>query len=156
LTKLFQLGDSHGTGRTSRTKGNLIGQLTANGAQDLSSSRGTAFEKIATEQAPTRTFILLPTGFHAGQRRKIPRLEPGKRSRKITISKIGAVTTERELLEEMARRRRAKVISSRIRKRSRKLSTREVRSKDDLAIQERSRARRSDVRPVVEFIDGID
>ncbi len=80
-------------------KSNLIGQITANGGTKIYQAVESAFEKIVIEQATHKHIILLTDGVSTpGTQEDFPRLE-------------------REA------RRRAKCISSRIRKRSRKLST---------------------------------
>jgi len=139
LTKL-QLGDSHGTGRQPRgQKQSDRPDYRQRRHQDLSSVES-AFEKIANRASHPQAHHPADRGVSTpGTQEDFPRLEREALAKQVTISTIGVGDyINRELLEELgAQDEGAKCISSRIRKRSRKIINAEVRSKDDLAIQER-------------------
>ena len=137
-------------------KSNLIGQITANGGTKIYQAVESAFEKIVIEQATHKHIILLTDGVSTpGTQEDFPRLEREALAKQITISTIGVGDyINRELLEELARKTKGKVHFVENPETIPQIINAEVRSKDDLAIQERP-VRAVRVRPV-EFIDGID
>jgi Ca-activated chloride channel family protein len=137
-------------------KSDLIAQIAANGGTKIYQAVESAFEKIVTEQATHKHIILLTDGVSTpGTQEDFPRLEREALAKQITISTIGVGDyINRELLEELARKTRGKVHFVENPETIPQIINAEVRSKDDLAIQERS-VRAVRVRPV-EFIDGID
>ena len=137
-------------------KSNLIGQITANGGTKIYQAVESAFEKIVIEQATHKHIILLTDGVSTpGTQEDFPRLEREALAKQVTISTIGVGDyINRELLEELARKTKGKVHFVENPETIPQIINAEVRSKDDLAIQERP-VRAVRVRPV-EFIDGID
>ena len=137
-------------------KSNLIGQITANGGTKIYQAVESAFEKIVIEQATHKHIILLTDGVSTpGTQEDFPRLEREALAKQVTISTIGVGDyINRELLEELARKTKGKVHFVENPETIPQIINAEVRSKDDLAIQERP-VRAVRVRPV-EFIDGVD
>jgi Ca-activated chloride channel family protein len=137
-------------------KGNLISQITANGGTKIYQAVESAFETIVTEQATHKHIILLTDGVSTpGTQEDFPRLERDALAKQVTISTIGVGDyINRELLEELARKTRGKVHFVENPESIPQIINAEVRSTEDLAIQERP-VRAVRVRPV-EFIDGID
>src|ERR1700704_5242144 len=137
-------------------KSNLIGQITANGGTKIYQAVESAFEKIVIEQATHKHIILLTDGVSTpGTQEDFPRLERDAFAKQVTISTIGVGDyINRELLEELARKTRGKVHFVENPEMIPQIINAEVRSTEDLAIQERA-VHAVRVRPV-EFIDGID
>ena len=137
-------------------KSNLIGQITANGGTKIYQAVLSGFETILNEQASHKHIILLTDGVSTpGTQEDFPRLERDALAKQVTISTIGVGDyINRELLEELARKTKGKVHFVENPETIPQIINAEVRSTDDLAIQERS-VRAVRVRPV-EFIDGID
>ena len=137
-------------------KSNLISQITANGGTKIYQAVESAFETIVTEQATHKHIILLTDGVSTpGTQEDFPRLEREALAKQVTISTIGVGDyINRELLEELARKTRGKVHFVENPESIPQIINAEVRSTEDLAIQERP-VRAVRVRPV-EFIDGID
>jgi Mg-chelatase subunit ChlD/uncharacterized membrane protein len=137
-------------------KSNLISQITANGGTKIYQAVQSAFETIVNEQATHKHIILLTDGVSTpGTQEDFPRLERDALAKQVTISTIGVGDyINRELLEELARKTRGKVHFVENPESIPQIINAEVRSTEDLAIQERP-VRAVRVRPV-EFIDGID
>src|SRR6195256_1189968 len=137
-------------------KSKLISQITANGGTKIYQAVESGFEKIVIEQATHKHIILLTDGVSTpGTQEDFPRLEREALAKQVTISTIGVGDyINRELLEELARKTKGKVHFVKNPETIPQIINAEVRSKDDLAIQERP-VRAVRVRPV-EFIDGID
>jgi Ca-activated chloride channel homolog len=137
-------------------KSNLIAQITANGGTKIYQAVQSAFETIVTEQATHKHIILLTDGVSTpGTQEDFPRLERDALAKQVTISTIGVGDyINRELLEELARKTRGKVHFVENPESIPQIINAEVRSTEDLAIQERP-VRAVRVRPV-EFTDGID
>jgi Ca-activated chloride channel homolog len=137
-------------------KSNLIAQITANGGTKIYQAVLSGFETILNEQATHKHIILLTDGVSTpGTQEDFPRLERDALAKQVTISTIGVGDyINRELLEELARKTKGKVHFVENPETIPQIINAEVRSTDDLAIQERS-VRAVRVRPV-EFIDGID
>jgi len=137
-------------------KSNLISQITANGGTKIYQAVQSAFDTIVNEQATHKHIILLTDGVSTpGTQEDFPRLERDALAKQVTISTIGVgAYINRELLEELARKTRGKVHFVENPESIPQIINAEVRSNEDLAIQERP-VRAVRVRPV-EFIDGID
>jgi Ca-activated chloride channel family protein len=137
-------------------KSNLISQITANGGTKIYQAVQSAFDTIVNEQATHKHIILLTDGVSTpGTQEDFPRLERDALAKQVTISTIGVGDyINRELLEELARKTRGKVHFVENPETIPQIINAEVRSTDDLAIQERP-VRAVRVRPV-EFTDGID
>src|SRR5258706_3927110 len=137
-------------------KSNLISQITANGGTKIYQAVQSAFETIVNEQATHKHIILLTDGVSTpGTQEDFPRLERDALAKQVTISTIGVGDyINRELLEELARKTRGKVHLVENPESIPQIINAEVRSTEDLAIQERP-VRAVRVRPL-EFIDGID
>jgi hypothetical protein len=137
-------------------KSNLIAQITANGGTKIYQAVQSGFETIVNEQASHKHIILLTDGVSTpGTQEDFPRLEREALAKQVTISTIGVGDyINRELLEELARKTRGKVHFVENPESIPQIINGEVRSQEDLAIQERT-VRAVRVRPV-EFTDGID
>ena len=108
------------------------------------------------EQATHKHIILLTDGVSTpGTQEDFPRLERDALAKQVTISTIGVGDyINRELLEELARKTKGKVHFVENPETIPQIINAEVRSTEDLAIQERP-VRAVRVRPI-EFTDGID
>jgi len=137
-------------------KSNLISQITANGGTKIYQALQSGFETIVNEQATHKHIILLTDGVSTpGTQEDFPRLERDALAKQVTISTIGVGDyINRELLEELARKTKGKVHFVENPETIPQIINAEVRSTDDLAIQERP-VRAVRVRPI-EFTDGID
>jgi Ca-activated chloride channel family protein len=137
-------------------KSSLIAQITANGGTKIYQAVQSAFETIVNEQASHKHIILLTDGVSTpGTQEDFPRLERDALAKQVTISTIGVGDyINRELLEELAHKTKGKVHFVENPETIPQIINAEVRSTEDLAIQERP-VRAVRVRPV-EFIDGID
>jgi uncharacterized membrane protein len=137
-------------------KSNLISQITANGGTKIYQAVQSAFDKIVGEQASHKHIILLTDGVSTpGTQEDFPKLERDALAKQVTISTIGVGDyINRELLEELARKTKGKVHFVENPEMIPQIINAEVRSTEDLAIQERA-VHAVRVRPV-EFIDGID
>jgi Ca-activated chloride channel family protein len=138
------------------SKSNLIAQITANGGTKIYQAVQSGFETIVNEQASHKHIILLTDGVSTpGTQEDFPRLERDALAKQVTISTIGVGDyINRELLEELARKTKGKVYFVENPASIPQIINGEVRSQEDLAIQERA-VRAVRVRPV-EFTDGID
>ena len=137
-------------------KSNLISQITANGGTKIYQALQSGFETIVNEQATHKHIILLTDGVSTpGTQEDFPRLERDALAKQVTISTIGVGDyINRELLEELARKTKGKVHFVENPETIPQIINAEVRSTEDLAIQERP-VRAVRVRPI-EFTDGID
>jgi Ca-activated chloride channel homolog len=137
-------------------KSSLIAQITANGGTKIYQAVQSGFETIVNEQASHKHIILLTDGVSTpGTQEDFPRLEREALAKQVTISTIGVGDyINRELLEELAHKTKGKVHFVENPETIPQIINAEVRSTEDLAIQERP-VRAVRVRPV-EFIDGID
>lgn len=137
-------------------KSNLIAQITANGGTKIYQAVEAGFEAIVNEQATHKHIILLTDGVSTpGTQEDFPRLEKDALAKQVTISTIGVGDyINRELLEELAHKTKGKVHFVENPETIPQIINAEVRSTEDLAIQERP-VRAVRVRPV-EFTDGID
>src|SRR5216684_4548082 len=139
-----------------KAKAELINQIIANGGTKIYQAVQAAYETIIREQASRRHIILLTDGISTpGTQEDFPELEKNATAKRVTISTIGVGDyVNRELLEELARKTKGKVHFVENPESIPQIINAEVRSLEDLAIQERS-VRAVRVRPV-EIIDGID
>jgi Ca-activated chloride channel family protein len=137
-------------------KSRLIAQITANGGTKIYQAVQSGFETIVNQQASHKHIILLTDGVSTpGTQEDFPRLERDALAKQVTISTIGVGDyINRELLEELAHKTKGKVHFVENPEMIPQIINAEVRSTEDLAIQERP-VRAVRVRPV-EFIDGID
>jgi Ca-activated chloride channel family protein len=137
-------------------KSDLIAQITANGGTKIYQAVQAGFDAIVKENATHKHIILLTDGVSTpGTQEDFPGLERDALSKEVSISTIGVGDyINRELLEELARRTKGKSHFVDNPASIPQIINAEVRSNEDLAIQERP-VRAVRVRPV-EFTDGID
>jgi Mg-chelatase subunit ChlD len=137
-------------------KSNLISQITANGGTKIYQAVEAGFEAIVDEKATHKHIILLTDGVSTpGTQEDFPKLERDALAKHVTISTIGVGDyINRELLDELAHKTRGKSHFVENPETIPQIINAEVKSTEDLAIQERS-VRAIRVRPV-EFTDGID
>jgi Ca-activated chloride channel homolog len=137
-------------------KSDQIAQITANGGTKIYQAVQAAFEAILDEPASRKHIILLTDGVSTpGTQEDFPRLEREALAKQVTISTIGVGDyINRELLDELAHKTKGKSHFVENPEAIPQIINAEVRSNEDLAIQERP-VRAVRVRPV-EFTDGID
>jgi Ca-activated chloride channel family protein len=137
-------------------KSALISQITANGGTKIYQAVQAGFDAILNEPATRKHIILLTDGVSTpGTQEDFPRLERDALAKEITISTIGVGDyINRELLDELARKTKGKSHFVENPETIPQIINAEVRSNEDLAIQERP-VRAVRIRPV-EFTDGID
>jgi len=137
-------------------KSDLIAQITANGGTKIYQAVQAGFDVISKEQATHKHIILLTDGVSTpGTQEDFPGLERNALAQEVSISTIGVGDyINRELLEELARKTKGKSHFVDNPEAIPQIINAEVRSSEDLAIQERP-VRAVRVRPV-EFTDGID
>ncbi len=137
-------------------KSDLIAQIAANGGTKIYQAVQSGFDALVEEQASHKHIILLTDGVSTpGTQEDFPKLERDALAKQVTISTIGVGDyINRELLEELARKTKGKVYFVENPASIPQIINAEVRSQEDLAIQERP-VRAVRVRPV-EFTDGID
>ena len=128
----------------------------ANGGTKIYQAVDAAFEAIVKEQASHKHIILLTDGVSTpGTQEDFPQLERDALAKQVTISTIGVGDyINRELLDELAQKTKGKSHFVENPESIPQIINAEVRSLEDLAIQERP-VRAVRVRPV-EFTDGID
>ena len=138
------------------SKSDLINQIGANGGTKIYQAVDAAFEAITKEQATHKHIILLTDGVSTpGTQEDFPRLERDALAKQVTISTIGVGDyINRDLLDELAQKTKGKSHFVENPEAIPQIINAEVRSQEDLAIQERQ-VRAVRVRPV-EFTDGID
>ena len=137
-------------------KSDLINQIAANGGTKIYQALQAGFEAIVNTEATRKHIILLTDGVSTpGTVEDFPRLERDALAKQVTISAIGLGDyINRELLDEVARKTNGKVYFVEKPELIPQIINSEVRSLEDLAIQERP-VRAVRVRQV-EFTDGID
>lgn len=137
-------------------KSALIAQITANGGTKIYQAVQAGFDVIVNEPATRKHIILLTDGVSTpGTQEDFPRLERDALAKQVTISTIGVGDyINRELLDELAHKTKGKSHFVENPESIPQIINAEVRSAEDLAIQERP-VRAVRVRPV-EFTDGID
>ena len=137
-------------------KSDLIAQITANGGTKIYQAVQAGFDAIVKESATHKHIILLTDGVSTpGTQEDFPGLERDALAKEVTISTIGVGDyINHELLEELARKTKGKSHFVDNPESIPQIINAEVRSNEDLAIQERP-VRAVRVRPV-EFTDGID
>ena len=137
-------------------KSKLISQITANGGTKIYQAVESGFEAIVNEKATHKHIILLTDGVSTpGTQEDFPKLERDALAKHVTISTIGVGDyINRDLLDELARKTKGKSHFVDNPESIPQIINAEVKSTEDLAIQERP-VRAVRVRPVV-FIDGID
>ena len=137
-------------------KSALIAQITANGGTKIYQAVQAGFDAIVNEPATRKHIILLTDGVSTpGTQEDFPRLERDALAKQVTISTIGVGDyINRELLDELAHKTKGKSHFVENPESIPQIINAEVRSSEDLAIQERP-VRAVRVRPV-EFTDGID
>ena len=137
-------------------KSELINEITANGGTKIYQAVEAGFEAIVPVNASHKHIILLTDGVSTpGTQEDFPKLEKEAISKHVIISTIGVGDyINRELLDELAHKTKGKSHFVDNPTSIPQIINAEVKSSEDLAIQERS-VRAVRVRPV-EFIDGID
>ncbi len=137
-------------------KSALISQITANGGTKIYQAVEAGFEAIVDAKATHKHIILLTDGVSTpGTQEDFPKLERDALSKHVTISTIGVGDyINRDLLDELAHKTKGKSHFVENPETIPQIINAEVKSMDDLAIQERP-VRAVRVRPV-EFTDGID
>ena len=137
-------------------KSALIGEITANGGTKIYQAVQAAYDAIVDQQASRKHIILLTDGVSTpGTQEDFPQLEKDSLAKHITISTVGVGDyINRELLDELAKKTNGKSYFVQDPASIPEIINGEVRSLEDLAIQERP-VRAVRVRPV-EVIDGID
>jgi Ca-activated chloride channel family protein len=137
-------------------KSKLISQITANGGTKIHQAAQSAFDAISEQKATHKHIILLTDGVSTpGTDEDFPKLERDALAKHVTISTIGVGDyINRELLDELAHKTKGKSHFVENPDSIPQIINAEVKSTEDLAIQERS-VRALRVRSV-EFIDGID
>jgi len=137
-------------------KSKLINQITANGGTKIYQAVEAGFEAILNERATHKHIILLTDGVSTpGTQEDFPKLERDALAKHVTITTIGVGDyINRELLDELAHKTRGKSHFVENPETIPQIINAEVKSTDDLAIQERP-VRAARVRPV-EFTDGVD
>jgi len=137
-------------------KSNLIDQISANGGTKIYQAVQAGFGAIVKEEATRKHIILLTDGVSTpGTVEDFPRLERDALANQVTISTIGLGDyINRDLLNEVAHKTKGKVYFVEKPALIPQIINSEVRSLEDLAIQERP-VRAVRVRQV-EFTDGID
>jgi Ca-activated chloride channel homolog len=137
-------------------KSDLIGQIVANGGTKIYQAVQAGFDAIVNEKATHKHIILLTDGVSTpGTQEDFPKLESQALAKHVTISTIGVGDyINRDLLNELARKTNGKAHFVENAESIPQIINAEVKSNEDLAIQERS-VRAVRVRPV-EFTDGID
>ena len=137
-------------------KSDLISQITANGGTKIYQAVQSGFEAIQNSKATHKHIILLTDGVSTpGTQEDFPNLEKNALAKHVIISTIGVGDyINRDLLDELAHKTKGKSHFVENAEAIPQIINAEVKSDEDLAIQERS-VRAARVRPV-EFIDGID
>jgi Mg-chelatase subunit ChlD/uncharacterized membrane protein len=137
-------------------KGDLINKIAASGGTKIYQALDSGFQAIVKEEASRKHIILLTDGVSTpGTQEDFPKLEKDALAQKVTITTIGVGDyINRDLLDEIARKTKGKAHFVENPESIPQIINAEVRSLEDLAIQERP-VRAERVRPV-EFLDGID
>ncbi len=137
-------------------KGKQIDEIMANGGTKIYQAVEAGFEAIVKEPASRRHIILLTDGVSTpGTAEDFPQLERDALAKQVTISTIGVGDyINRELLDELAHKTKGKSHLVEDPDTIPQIINAEVRSLEDLAIQERP-VHAVRVR-AVEFTDGID
>ena len=137
-------------------KGDLINKIAASGGTKIYQALDSGFQAIVKEEASRKHIILLTDGVSTpGTQEDFPKLEKDALAKKVTITTIGVGDyINRDLLDEIARKTKGKAHFVENPESIPQIINAEVRSLEDLAIQERP-VRAERVRPV-EFLDGID
>ncbi len=137
-------------------KSALISEITANGGTKIYQAVEAGYEAIVNQDASRKHIILLTDGVSTpGTQEDFPQLEKDALAKHITITTVGVGDyINRELLDELAKKTNGKSYFVQEPGSIPEIINGEVRSLEDLAIQERL-VRAVRVRPV-EVIDGID
>jgi uncharacterized protein YegL len=137
-------------------KGKQIDEIMANGGTKIYQAVDAAYEAIIKEPASRRHIILLTDGVSTpGTQEDFPQLERDALAKQVTISTIGVGDyINRDLLDELAHKTKGKSHFVEDPDTIPQIINAEVRSLEDLAIQERP-VHAVRVR-AVEFTDGID
>ncbi len=137
-------------------KTDLIGRINANGGTKIYQAVQAGFDAIVRETATRKHIILLTDGVSTpGTEEDYPRLEKQATEQHVTISTIGVGDyINRDMLDDLAVHTQGKSHFVENPDSIPQIINGEVRSQEDLAIQERS-VHATRVRPV-EFADGVD
>src|ERR1700676_1254914 len=120
-------------------KANLISQITANGGTKIYQAVEAGFEAIVDVKATHKHIILLTDGVSTpGTQEDFPKLERDALAKHVTISTIGGGDyINRDLLDELAHKTKGKSHFVENPETIPQIINAEVKSTDDLAIQER-------------------